>query len=172
MDRSDKIRIGQEGLLLGAGTVPRPAGLLGPGAPLDPYPMYGHGAGVGVGSASEAAAAGGKCCGASLGAASAPARSSQAAPLLTGSAFEDAAPSRGDRFADPSAPAAPVLEAARASAPSGPTFLQTARPSPFALPPGRDCEDAPCEGVVHPRDWMVQYVRTGATWHVLPARSG
>ena len=167
MDRSDEIRFGQEGLLLGAGTAPRPAGLLGPGPPRNPYPVYGEGDGVGIGSASEDASGRGRCCGASLGQPSA--RSSRAAPLLTGSAFEGAEPSRRDALADPSASPAPVFS------PAGPSDWMPPRPpapgdpgiarSLFSVPP--DCGDAPCEDIVRPRDWMVQFVRTGATWPAL-----
>jgi len=161
----DADRFGQGGTLPGAGSVPRPAGLLGPGPVRNPYPVYGEGAGLGVGSASEETRARGKCCGASLGSSSG--RTSPAATVFTGSALE-AEPSRGDLLGAPSV-AVPALEPApRVAPPARPLAFVAARPSPFALPTGRDCEDAPCEGVVRARDWMVRFVRTGATWPAIP----
>jgi hypothetical protein len=165
----DADRIGQEGNVPGSGTSPGPAGTSGSGAYTNPYPVYGDGAGLGVGSASEEASAKGKCCGGSLGSSS----PSQAAPLFTGSAIE-AEPSRTDFLADPLVPAPPAL----VPVPSVPSGIPPRPPDPFG--PGRiarsmfapptDCARAPCEGFVRAQDWMVQFVRTGATWPALPGR--
>lgn len=162
MANRDADRIGQEGILPGPGTSPGPAGTSGSGA----QTLYG--AGLGVGSASEEASAKGKCCGGSLGSSS----PSQAAPLFTGSAIE-AEPSRTDFLADPLAPAPPAL----APLPSPPSGIPPRPPDPFGpgrarsmFAPPHDCERAPCEGFVRVRDWMVQFVRTGATWPALPGR--
>jgi len=175
MERSNEIRTGQEGTA-GAGIgSSRPAGLLDPGSPLrDTYPVYGEGAGVGIGSASELANGHGKCCGGTLES-SVATRSSQAAPLSAQTALKDAEPLRSELFTDPLAPVT------RAPEPPGPALGRPMWPRPpEEAEPGRiarslfpvlpDCAAAPCEGFVRPGDWMVQFVRTGATWPVLPAR--
>jgi hypothetical protein len=168
----DPNRFGQEEILLGAGNVPRPAGLLGPGPATtrNPYPVYGDGVGIGVGSASEEASGRGRCCGADL--ASSSAGPGQAAPLPTGSTFESTEPSRGDAFTDPLAPAAPSA----APMPSGqggnpPRPPPPGGPGRFArslFSVGPDCANAACEDVVRAGDWMVMFVPNGATWSAIP----